>query len=172
MGGCLSYCKKCIVFMGGLESSGKTTLLYRLKFAEAIETTPTIGFNIEIIEYHDIEFIIRDIGRMDKFKPMWKLYFPDTHAVVFVVDSTESIERMKAAREELQFILQGETLAAHVPLLVFANKQDLPNAHSIEEVAGFLGLENLSKRPWKVQGSCSRTGEGLYEGLDWLRSVI
>lgn len=57
-------------------------------------------------------------------------------------------------------------------LLVFANKQDLPNALSVSDVTEKLGLNTLSGRQWFIQGTCATSGEGLYEGLDWLSSVL
>lgn len=52
-------------------------------------------------------------------------------------------------------------------LLVFANKQDLPNAMSASEITDKLGLNELRQRKWYIQSTCATTGDGLYEGLDW-----
>uniref|UniRef100_A0A804R9B9 Uncharacterized protein n=1 Tax=Zea mays TaxID=4577 RepID=A0A804R9B9_MAIZE len=57
-------------------------------------------------------------------------------------------------------------------LLVFANKQDLPNAMNAAEITDKLGLHSLRQRHWYIQSTCATTGEGLYEGLDWLSSNI
>jgi len=57
-------------------------------------------------------------------------------------------------------------------LLVFSNKQDLPHAMSAGEVTEKLGLHNLKQRNWFVQPCVATTGEGLYEGLDWLSSSL
>lgn len=55
-----------------------------------------------------------------------------------------------------------------VPLLVFANKQDVDGAAKPEDVSDQLGLAGAEKsRPWSVRGSCATKGEGLEEGLDW-----
>jgi len=56
-------------------------------------------------------------------------------------------------------------------LLVFANKQDLPNAMSVAELTDKLGLHSL-KRKWFIQAACATTGDGLYEGLDWLSNSL
>jgi ADP-ribosylation factor protein 1 len=53
-------------------------------------------------------------------------------------------------------------------LLVFANKQDLPNAMSINELTDKLGLHSLRQRNWFIYATCATSGDGLYEGLDWL----
>ena len=57
-------------------------------------------------------------------------------------------------------------------LLVFANKQDLPNAMTAAEVTDKLGLHNMRNRQWFIQSACATTGDGLYEGLDWLSRTL
>jgi len=81
-------------------------------------------------------------------------------------------DRVEDAKEQLDKMLEEEELMG-VPLLVFANKQDLPNAMSVPEVADKLGLGALPKsRRWFIQATCATTGDGLYEGLDWLSNVL
>jgi len=57
-------------------------------------------------------------------------------------------------------------------LLVFANKQDLPNAMPVAEITQKLALNSLRQRSWYIQATCATSGEGLYEGLDWLANNI
>ena len=57
-------------------------------------------------------------------------------------------------------------------LLVFANKQDLPNAMNAAEITDKLGLHSLRQRNWYIQSTCATTGDGLYEGLDWLSNSL
>jgi len=57
-------------------------------------------------------------------------------------------------------------------LLVFANKQDLPNAMPAAEVTDKLGLHTVRNRQWFIQSACATTGDGLYEGLDWLSRTL
>ena len=59
-----------------------------------------------------------------------------------------------------------------VPFLVFANKQDLPNALSVDEVKDRLALNEIDDRDWKIMGSSAITGERLYEGLDWILTLF
>ena len=61
---------------------------------------------------------------------------------------------------------------AEALLLVFANKQDLPNAMSVAEVTDKLGLHALRNRKWYIQSCCATSGDGLYEGLDWLSNAL
>ncbi|XP_027705405.1 ADP-ribosylation factor 5-like, partial [Vombatus ursinus] len=63
--------------------------------------------------------------------------------------------------------LQEDELREAV-LLVFANKQDMPNAMPVSELTDKLGLQSLRSRTWYVQATCATQGTGLYDGLDWL----
>ena len=56
-------------------------------------------------------------------------------------------------------------------LLVFANKQDL-GVMSVAEVTERLGLHTLRGREWYIQGTCALSGDGLYDGLDWLTKAV
>eukprot|EP01012_Entosiphon_sulcatum_P018399 TRINITY_DN2313_c0_g1_i1.p1 TRINITY_DN2313_c0_g1~~TRINITY_DN2313_c0_g1_i1.p1 ORF type:complete len:192 (-),score=59.54 TRINITY_DN2313_c0_g1_i1:58-606(-) len=158
------------ILMVGLDAAGKTTILYKMKLGEIVTTIPTIGFNVECVEYKNIKFTMWDVGGQDKLRPLWRHYFNNTNGVIFVVDSNDK-ERVGAARDELHKMLSEDELRDAV-LLVFANKQDLPNAMSTAEVTDKLALRSLQSRTWFVQGTCATSGEGLYEGLDWLAANI
>jgi ADP-ribosylation factor protein 1 len=80
-------------------------------------------------------------------------------------------ERIGEAREELNRMLNEDELRDAV-LLVFANKQDLPNAMNAAEITDKLGLHNLRNRLWYIQATCATSGDGLYEGLDWLSTQL
>eukprot|EP00756_Hemistasia_phaeocysticola_P039497 Hpha_TRINITY_DN16818_c0_g2::TRINITY_DN16818_c0_g2_i1::g.148339::m.148339/K07937/ARF1; ADP-ribosylation factor 1 len=110
-----------------------------------------------------------DVGGQDKLRPLWRHYFQNTNGVIFVVDSNDR-DRVGQAKDELQKMLAEDELR-DACLLVFANKQDLPNAMSTAEVTDKLGLHSMRQREWYIQGSCATTGEGLYEGLDWLAAA-
>lgn len=154
------------ILMVGLDAAGKTTILYKLKLGEIVTTIPTIGFNVETVEYKNIKFTVWDVGGQDKLRPLWRHYFQNTNGLIFVVDSNDR-ERVQQARDELHKMLLEDELRDAV-LLVFANKQDLPKAMSTAEVTDKLGLRALRQRLWYIQGTCATSGDGLFEGLDWL----
>uniref|UniRef100_A0ABI0NR41 ADP-ribosylation factor n=1 Tax=Bos taurus TaxID=9913 RepID=A0ABI0NR41_BOVIN len=154
----------------GLDAAGKTTILYKLKLGEIVTTIPTIGFNVETVEYKNICFTVWDVGGQDKIRPLWRHYFQNTQGLIFVVDSNDR-ERIQEGAEELQKMLQEDELRDAV-LLLFANKQDLPNAMAISEMTDKLGLQSLRNRTWYVQATCATQGTGLYEGLDWLSNEL
>lgn len=156
--------------MVGLDAAGKTTILYKLKLGEIVTTIPTIGFNVETVEYKNISFTVWDVGGQDKIRPLWRYYYQNTQGIIFVVDSNDR-DRIAEAREELQPMLNEDELRnAH--LLVLANKQDLPNAMNAAEITEKLGLQSIRQRPWYIQATCATTGDGLYEGLEWLSNNL
>ncbi|KAH3732573.1 ADP-ribosylation factor 1 [Pelomyxa schiedti] len=154
------------ILMVGLDAAGKTTILYKLKLGEIVTTIPTIGFNVETVEYKNINFTVWDVGGQDKIRPLWRHYFQNTQGLIFVVDSNDR-ERISEAHDELQKMLNEDELREAV-VLVFANKQDLPNAMTVSELTDKLGMHTLRNRKWFIQATCATSGDGLYEGLDWL----
>lgn len=87
-----------------------------------------------------------------------------------MVDSNDT-ERIEEASEELNKLLNEDELQG-IPVLVFANKQDLPKALSVEEVTRKLELHKYVGRKWIVQGASANRGEGLFEGLEWLSNAL
>uniref|UniRef100_A0A7S1WMH6 ADP-ribosylation factor n=1 Tax=Alexandrium catenella TaxID=2925 RepID=A0A7S1WMH6_ALECA len=158
------------ILMVGLDAAGKTTILYKLKLGEVVTTIPTIGFNVETVEYKNLSFTVWDVGGQDKIRPLWRHYYQGTNGLIYVVDSNDR-DRVEDAREELTKMLNEDEMRDAV-VLVFANKQDLPNAMTAAEVTEKLGLHNLRHRQWFIQSACATTGDGLYEGLDWLSRAV
>ncbi|CAL1266945.1 ADP-ribosylation factor-like protein 4C [Argiope bruennichi] len=165
------------VVMLGLDSAGKTTALYRLKFDQYLNTVPTIGFNCEKIKgttgkAKGTSFLIWDVGGQDKLRPLWRSYTRCTDGIVFVLDSVDD-ERLEEARMELVRMAKApENLG--VPILVLANKQDLPGAKDPFEIEKILGLgsELGPGHLWHVQPACAIIGDGLEEGLEILYEMI
>merc|ERR1712224_1121237 len=117
-----------------------------------------------------ISFTVWDIGGQDKIRKLWRHYYQNTQGLIFVIDSSDR-DRIEDAREELTKMLNEDEMRDAV-LLVMANKQDLPNAMPAAEVTDKLGLQNLRHRHWFIQSACATTGDGLYEGLDWLSRTL
>merc|ERR1711972_148449 len=144
--------------------------LYKLRLGEVVTTIPTIGFNVETVEYKNISFTVWDVGGQDKIRPLWRYYYQGAQGLIFVADSNDR-DRVEDAREELHKILNEDEMRDAM-LLVFANKQDLPNAMPAAEITEKLGLHNTRNRQWFIQSACATTGDGLYEGLDWLTQAL
>jgi len=164
-----AFSKPTRILLVGLDAAGKTTLLYKLKLNELITTIPTIGFNVEQLNYKNLEMTMWDVGGQDKIRALWRYYFENSDAVIFVVDSADR-DRMAEARETLHSMLADDALRnAH--LLVLANKQDLHTSVKPAELHDRLGLREL-RRPWYLQACSAVSGDGIYEGLDWLHSSL
>lgn len=158
------------ILMLGLDAAGKTTILYRLKLGEVTTTVPTIGFNVELVEYKNISFTVWDVGGQSKLRMLWRHYYKDNDALIFVVDSVDK-DRLGLAKSELEALLSAEEMKETL-LLVLANKQDLAGAMDVRSMAQQLDLNQLCKNPWYIQPCVATSGAGLYEGLDWLSSAL
>merc|ERR1711879_116431 len=145
-------------------------ILYRLNLGEVIITVPTVGFNVETVEYGNTKFAVWDVGGQDKIRSLWRHYYQNIQGLIFVVDSNDS-QRLEEAANEMEKMLGEEELKSAC-LLVLANKQDLPEAMKPDEITKGLRLENHSNIRWHVQGTIASNGEGIYEGLDWLSHTI
>ena len=85
--------------------------------------------------------------------------------------SPNKINNDDNARDEIHALL-ADDLLKDAALLVLANKQDLPNAMNVNEISNKLELNKLKNRQWYIQSTCATTGDGLYEGLDWLSNTL
>ncbi len=166
----LTGTKEVRLLMVGLDAAGKTTILYQLKMGETVKTIPTIGFNVETLEYKGLNFTVWDVGGQDKIRVLWKHYYQNTDGLIFVVDSNDR-DRVEDASEELKKMLAEDELKDAV-VLVMANKQDLSGAMSPNEVTEKMGLQQLKGKQWLVQGTSATTGQGLKEGLDWMAGIL
>ena len=162
------------VVMIGLDSAGKSTVLYRLKFDQYVNTVPTIGFNCEKVrgtigKTRNLTFLVWDVGGQEKIRPLWRPYTRGTDGIIFVVDSCDH-ERMEEAKLELHRIMRANDNSS-TPLLVIANKQDLPSAKSPKDLESFLCLNDL-RQLWHLEPVCAVTGEGLDVAIEHLHELI
>ncbi|KAJ7583838.1 ADP-ribosylation factor 3 [Mycena floridula] len=162
--------KEMRILMVGLDAAGKTTILYKLKLGEVVTTIPTIGFNVETLQYKKISFTVWDVGGQDLVRRLWRHYYQGAQGIIFVVDSNDR-ERVDEVREEMHAMLVEDELR-DANLLILANKQDLPNAMNTAELTDKLGLHGLRSRNWFIQATCAKSGEGLYEGLEYLARTL
>merc|ERR1719498_673742 len=112
--------KEMRILMVGLDAAGKTTILYKLKLGEVVTTIPTIGFNVETVDYKNISFTSWDIGGRGNMRALARHYYQGTEAVIMVVDSNDR-DRIDDAREHLTTMMNEDELH-DVPVLVYANK--------------------------------------------------
>jgi len=157
------------ILMVGFDNSGKTTLLYKLKLGEIIETLPTIDFNIETIQLEkNINLTIWDLSST---KILCNQYYQNTLGLIYVLDSTDR-DRINQVKEKLELMLRESDLRC-APLLVLNNKVDLDEkSMKDQEVIEKLDLSSLCNRKWYIKSTSALTGQGLYEGLEWLTNAI
>ncbi|XP_008052141.1 ADP-ribosylation factor-like protein 14 [Carlito syrichta] len=164
--------KQAQILLLGLDLAGKSTLLYRLKLAEDIATIPTVGFNVEMIELErDLPLMVWDVGGQEKMRAVWGCYCENTDGLVYVVDSTDQ-QRLEDSRREFEHILKNEHIK-NVPVVLLANKQDIPGALTAEDITRMFKVKRLcSDRNWYVQPCCAITGDGLAEGFRKLTGFV
>ncbi|TPX68185.1 hypothetical protein SpCBS45565_g03261 [Spizellomyces sp. 'palustris'] len=137
---------------------------------EVIATAPTIGSNVEEFTYRNIKCLVWDIGGQDSLRASWSTYYTNARAVIMVIDSTDRA-RLHLSKEELHRMMEHDQLR-NASLLVFANKQDVRGALKAAAISDALGLSHLKDRQWHIQACCALTGEGLWEGMDWLITIM
>ena len=117
-----------------------------------------------------ITFTVWDIGGQDKIRPLYRHYFDKTDGLLFVVDSSDR-DRLKEARDELFGIITNESMSK-VPVVIIANKSDLPTAVQPSELIEQLNLHSISRRRWYIQSACALNGDGIVESMQQLAKMI
>jgi ADP-ribosylation factor-like protein 4 len=161
--------------MIGLDGAGKTTVLYRMKLDQYKSTVPTIGFNCEMVKgtigrSAGLTFLVWDVGGQEKIRPFWRSYTRATDGIIFVLDSVD-YDALDEARIELHRTLNYQD-NSNIPLLILANKQDLPKALREQDIIEVLGLRKLKSLLWCVELTCGITGEGLETGIEIMHMMI
>merc|ERR1712216_201603 len=133
------------VLMLGLDNAGKTSILKRMSDEDITHIMPTQGFNIKSLLKDGFKLNVWDIGGQKTIRPYWKNYFENTDALIYVVDSADR-RRLEEAAAELAELLEEDKLTG-IPVLIFANKQDLMNATPADEIVATMALE-VKDRPW------------------------
>lgn len=142
-----------------------------MKLNEQVTTIPTIGFNVETVSpVKGVTFTVWDVGGQEKIRALWQHYFANSQGLLFIVDSADAA-RMAEAGDELFSIIKSPDMRG-VPVVVVANKQDLPGALSTSQVADQLGLDQVRDRKWHVQGACAKTGDGIYEAMGEMARLV
>ncbi|KAF2367306.1 Small GTP-binding protein domain [Trinorchestia longiramus] len=167
------------VVLVGLEGAGKTTALLRLRYGQYVEASPTVAFNTEKVRVGGGSWLIWDVGGAERLRPLWRPYTRACDALIFVVDSCSDAERLEEARLELHRLMKQQANQCSTlhrpkpPILVIANKQDLPGSRTPSSLSTALGLPDLQdSQPWAIAPACSVTGEGLEEAMGVLHHLV
>ncbi|KAL6473937.1 hypothetical protein MHYP_G00174980 [Metynnis hypsauchen] len=166
------------ILLLGLDNAGKTTILKSLASEDVSTITPTQGFNIKSVASHGMKLNVWDIGGQRKIRPFWKKYLENTDFAVvrsvcfqiYVIDSADK-KRFEETGVELSELIDEENLKG-VPVLIFANKQDLATASPASEIAEGLNLHTYRDRVWQIQACSAVSGEGVQDGMNWICNNI
>ncbi|KYQ92982.1 ADP-ribosylation factor [Tieghemostelium lacteum] len=158
------------VLMLGLDNAGKSTLLYRIKLKETVQTIPTVGFSVESVKVDDHRYTIWDVGGQVTIRALWRHYYVGTQVVIYVVDSND-LDRLEESKQQLFMVLNDPEMQQAI-LLVYANKSDLPQSRPVAEITEKMGLDQIVNRKWSIFSCCALTGEGVEQGFAWLNQEL
>ena len=153
----------------GIQNAGKTTILYRLSIGQLVKTTPTIGSNVEEISYNNVKLQAWDLGGQESSRSMWEVYFVNTDAVIYVIDTHD--ETFDESKAQFYKLLKHDALKNAI-ILIYANKQDLSGAKSVNEIIQIYEFNNIKDHVWNIQPCSAQTGEGLITGMKWLSDQL
>jgi ADP-ribosylation factor-like protein 6 len=162
------------IIVVGLDNSGKTTIINRLKPPEAqnMDVVPTIGFTVEKFRTKSLQLTAFDMSGQGRYRNLWEHYYRDCHGIIFVLDSSDKL-RVAVARDELdQLLAHPDIVNRRIPILFYANKMDVRDSMTSVRCSTALELSRLENKPWHICATNALTGEGLDEGITWLTDEI
>ena len=153
-----------------MQNAGKTTILYRLSLGQLVKTTPTIGSNVEELTYNNVKFQAWDLGGQESTRSVWDVYYMNTDAIVYVIDSMDD-EYYEESKIQFHKMLNNPALK-NATILIFANKQDLPGAKTVNKLIEDYGFDKIKSHIWHIQSCSALKGEGLVTGIKWLSEQL
>lgn len=163
--------KEAKILVLGLDNAGKTTILKFLSSeAPSVTEEPTKGFNVKTVSKDGFKLNVWDIGGQSAIRKYWDNYYTGTDGLVFVVDSSDD-NRLEETTSVFKILLAEPNLQK-VPILVFANKQDINTALQPNEIMEKMELSNINDRQWTIQACIATKGDGIADGMKWLVETI
>ncbi|XP_013190042.1 ADP-ribosylation factor-related protein 1 [Amyelois transitella] len=169
----------CVLILG-LDNAGKTTYLEatKTKFTKKYKAmnpnriTTTVGLNIGKIDVEGVLLNFWDLGGQQELQSLWDKYYAECHAVIYIVDSSDR-ERISESKETFDRMIASEHLSG-VPLLVLANKQDIPDCMGVHTVKPIFNQNAhlIGARDIMLMATSALNGDGVDEGIRWLVDCI
>ncbi len=158
------------VLLLGADGVGKTSLLYKLKLDEDVQTLHTIGFNVEEINYKDKIIRMWDIGGDDKIKYLWKHYMADCKCLIYILNLADK-GRLDNYIEYFNVMLEQHKNYMNIPIIIFGNKFNDKAEFEPEEMLKKINFPPEITPPHILKGNV-KTGEGLSDLLDYIYNNI
>lgn len=154
------------IIMFGLSSSGKTTIVYKLKLGDFLKTEQFLNCQtIESVEYKKLIMHIITVGDCSYNHRICKFLFHNVDGLIFVIDSSSNWN-INDAREFLFKFIKEDDLK-NSKLLIYSNKRDINKSLDAKELEKVLELNKITQE-WKIQDCCAINGDGLLEGINWI----
>lgn len=155
----------------GLDHAGKSSLLERIKTMynttpglSMEKITPTIGMNLAKLNHMGAQVVIWDLGGQMKMRSIWEKYYSEANAVIFVVDASDR-GRIHEAKLAYDAACDHDSLV-HVPILTFANKQDVAGSVRAGDLAVNFYPVDSKAEDTRIFGVSALTGEGIDSALN------
>jgi small GTP-binding protein len=160
-----------IIFLG-LAHAGKSSISYSIQEGYHIPTTPTIGVSSYAFEYRNLQILGVDIGGHETFHNLWTSpKWEHSKVIVYVIDAADESNFSNSITAFRTLILQSD-LYKKIPIILVANKQDLPTAKTPEEISTIFQTEQfLNDRKWQMVGTSAKDGTGLAELMEVIYSI-
>ena len=160
---------KAKILILGLDSAGKTTLSKYIRSGEYENNSlPTIGQNINTFKFDSWMITAVDVAGQKNFRFLWEAHYHGSSAIIFVIDAAD-FERLPEAKDILEQQVFYNPRLDGVPILVLANKQDLPGAVDAPLLIQLLGLhKKFLDRTFAVFDCSLLFGKGILESFMWL----
>jgi len=160
--------KEMEITLVGLQNSGKTTLanvmMVNGQFHE--DMIPTVGFNMKKIKKGNVSLKLWDVGGQKQFRSMWERYCRAVDVIIYIVDSCD-VDLFEEAKSELNNLMSNPMLK-DIPLLFLANKNDLPEHRSINEMISYFDLIHIEDRDVDFISISAKDNINIDNVLDWL----
>ena len=158
------------VLVIGLNSSGKSTILNKLKpsLCQQADVKPTNGFETPWIPFKQYRMRFSDMSGEADFRPLWQNHADNVDGIIFVVDSSDTT-RFPMAKEEFHAIVNLPAIQSRpIPILILANKNDLEESAPLDLIEKSLDTASIANHATNIMSVCAFYPKEIFKGLEWL----